>query len=163
MKTLLINGTLGLLLVILAGIANADSLRPVPGEFSVVFLGADPSTGELIAEGPKTGPLSGHLAIRSLITQQTGVALHFSAHWTLTTPSGETISGENSGVLSTASLHFREHGVIVDASGSLTERIGNFIVIEGQFSDLNFVPGVTQITGKATIVPSQASQAAVGP
>jgi hypothetical protein len=148
MKTLLINGTLGLLLVLLAGIANADSLRPIPGEFSVIFVGVDPSTGELIAEGPKTGPLS---------------ALHFSAHWTLTTPSGETISGENSGVLSTASLHFREHGVIVDASGSLTERIGNFIVIEGQFSDLNFVPGVMQITGKATIVPSRASRAAVGP
>jgi hypothetical protein len=110
----------------------------------------------LIFEGSKTGSLPGHLAIRAAITKQTGIALHIAARWTLTTPWGETLQGENTNVLNTSSLHFRENGVIVDATGGLAERIGNFVVIRGEISDLNFFPGVTQVSGHATYVPSQA-------
>ena len=59
--------------------------------------------------------------------------------------------------MNTASLHFRENGVIVDATGSLAELIGNFMVVHGQASDLNFIPGVMEVNGTATIVPSQAN------
>ena len=136
---------------------TAEPLKPIPGEFTVTLQGFGPN-GELILEGPKTGPLPGHLAIVAGITRQTGVALHLAAHWTLTTPWGEIIKGENTGVLNTSSLHFREHGVIVDATGDLEERVGNFIVIHGQISDLYFIPGTTQVSGHATIVPSQAKK-----
>ena len=91
-----------------------------------------------------------------VITKQTGVAIHFCASWTITTLWDETISGENTSLLNTASLHFREHGVIVDATGSLTELIGNFIVIHGEISDLNFFPQFTEVTGQTSIVPAQA-------
>ena len=155
-RTLLFIGMLGLLTVLFTPTINAEPLKPIPGEFSVIYQGADPQTGELILEGPKTGPLPGHLSIRATLTRQTGTALHFSARWTLITPWGETITGENTAVLSTASLHFREHGLIVEATGSLTERVGNFIVIHGEFSDLSFMPGVMEVTGSVMIVPSQA-------
>lgn len=149
---------LGFSASILSIVASADPLKPLPGEFTVVMQGADPQTGELIFEGYRTGAISGHLAIRAAITRQTGVALHLSAHWTLTTSWGDTMDGENTLVLNTESLHLREHGIIVDATGSLEERIGNFVVIRGQISDLAFYPGVTQVTGHVTVVPSQAIQ-----
>ena len=157
-RTLSFITLLGFLAAVFTSTTNAEPLKPIPGEFSVIFQGADPQTGELILEGLRTGPLPGHLSIRATLTRQTGAALHFSARWTVTTPWGETISGENTAVLSTASLHFREHGVIVKATGDLTERIGNFIVIHGKFSDLSFMPGVMEVTGHATIVPSQAKK-----
>lgn len=138
--------------------AYAGPLKPVPGKFTAVMQGVDPDTGELIFEGPKDGPIPGHLAIRASIIRQTGMAMHLAANWTLTTPWGEIIKGENALVLNTKSLHFREHGVVVDATGSLTERIGSFIVVQGEISDLDFVPGATTVTGNATIVPSQAKR-----
>jgi len=137
---------------------NADPLNPVHGEFSAVLQGFDPDTGEMILEGQRTGALPGHLAIRASISKQTGAALHTAARWTLITPWGETIQGENTGLLSTTSLHMRENGIIVDATGDLTKYIGNFVVIEAEVSDLNFIPGVTQISGDATYVPSQGNK-----
>ena len=151
-------GILGLTALMLLPATHAGSLKPVAGEFTVVMQGVDPDTGELIFEGPKGGPIPGHLAIRAGITRQTGAALHLAARWTLTTPWGETMDGENTLLLNTKSLHFREHGVIVSATGDLTERIGNFIVIHGTISDLDFIPGVTEVNGQSTIVPSQAKK-----
>lgn len=146
----------GFLSVVFVPDTNAEPLGPVPGEFTVILQGFDPNTGELIFEGFKTGALPGHLAIRAALTRQTGMAVHLSAHWTLTTPWGETMEGENTAVVNTASLHFREHGLVVDATGGLTERIGNFVVIHGEVSDVDFIPGVTEATAHVTIVPSQA-------
>lgn len=138
--------------------ANADALKPVPGEFTVVMVGVDFNTGELIFEGSKTGALPGHLTTRTAITRETGVALHLATRWTLTTPWGEVIEGENSAVLNTKSLHFREHGVISHATGAQVERIGNFVVIHGEISDLTFTPGVTEATAHVKYVPSQAKK-----
>ena len=148
----------GMMVLLFATTVHGEPLKPVPGEFTATLQGVDPSTGELILEGPKTGAIPGLLTIRAAITKQTGVALHLAARWSLTTPWGETIQGENTGVLNTSSLHFREHGVIVEGTGSLAERVGNFIVIRGDISDLNFIPGVTQVSGHATYVPSQAKR-----
>ena len=156
-KTISVIIVLGYFALAIAPTANAGPLKPVTGEFTVIMQGADPNTGELIFEGPKGGEIPGHLAIRAAITRQTGVALHLQARWTLTTPWGETMDGENTLHLNTKSLHFNEHGIIVDATGSLSERIGSFIVIRGEISDLGFVPGVTEVTGQSTIVPSQAN------
>lgn len=138
--------------------ANAGPLKPVPGEFTVVMVGVDFNTGELIFEGSKTGALPGHLTTRTALTRETGVALHLATRWTLTTPWGEVIEGENSAVLNTKSLHFREHGVIVNATGGQAERIGNFVVIRGEISDVNFIPGVTEATAHVKYVPSQAKK-----
>lgn len=146
-------GLLGLALV--AG-AGAQPLKPVPGDFTVVFQGADPGTGELLFAGTKDGALPGNLTIRSRIARQTGAALHLNANWTLHTPWGDTMAGENSLLLNTRSLHFREHGIVVEATGALVARVGNFIVIQGEISDLGFVVGVTTVTGHAMLVPSQA-------
>lgn len=157
-QTLSVISILCLFALIFTPTTNAGPLKPVTGEFTVVMQGVDPRTGELIFEGSKGGEIPGHLAIRAGITRQTGVALQLAARWTLTTPWGETMDGENTLHLNTKSLHFNEHGIIVDATGSLTERIGNFIVIHGEISDLNFFPGVTEVTGQATIVPSQAKK-----
>jgi len=133
---------------------NAAELKPVPGDFNVVLVGADPVTGEMIFEGLKTGDIPGHLNIRVAITRQTAVVLHLAARWTLITPWGETMDGENSLILNTKTLNFNEHGVIVSADGSLAARIGNFIIIHGDISDLLFYPGMTTVTGHALIVPS---------
>ena len=138
--------------------ANAGALKPVAGEFTVVMVGVDFDTGELIFEGSKTGALPGHLTTRTAIARETGVALHLATRWTLTTPWGEIIEGENSAVLNTKSLHFREHGVIINATGAEAERIGNFVVIHGEISDLTFTPGVTEATAHVTYVPSQAKK-----
>ncbi len=155
--TVLTTGFLSLLVLLLsAAWPLAQTLAPVKGEFTVVFQGVDQDTGALIFEGFKTGEIPGDLSIRARLDRQTGTALHFLAEWKLLTPWNETMHGENTAVLSTASLHFREHGVIVAATGSLTELIGDFIVIHGQFSDLSFMPGLMQIDGVATIVPSRA-------
>ena len=157
-KKLWLKAALGFLLLIFAGNLYADSVRPISGEFNVEFVGTDPETGELVLEGPKTGALPGLLSIRAAVVRQTGVAMHLSARWTLTTTWGETMSGENTSVLNTKSLHFREHGVIVSATGSLTGHIDNFIVIHGQFNNLSFIPGLMEVNGVATIIPSQAKQ-----
>lgn len=138
--------------------ANAEPLKPVTGEFTVVMQGVDPGTGELIFEGLKTGSLPGHLTTRTALIKQTGVAIHLATRWTLTTAWGEIIEGENTAMLNTASLHFREHGVIVDATGFLIERTGNFVVIQGEISDVNFIPGITEATAHVTYVPSQAKK-----
>ena len=157
-RILLFIGMLGLLTVLFTPTINAEPLKPIPGEFTVTLQGFDSSTGEFIFEGFKTGELSGHLTTRVSLIRQTGMAMHLATRWTLITPWGETITGENTAVLSTASLHFREHGLIVEATGSLTERVGNFIVIHGEFSDLSFMPGVMEVTGSVMIVPSQAKK-----
>ena len=154
-RAFLLVGALICLAAINAPPVKADTIAPVRGEFTAVFEGVDSETGALIFEGFKTGELSGDLSIRAVLTRQTGRALHFSTSWTLATPWGETVSGENTALLSTASLHFREHGMIVDATGSLTELIGNFFVSHGEFSDLSFIPGVMRVDGTATYVPSQ--------
>ncbi len=135
--------------------ADAGALKPVPGDFTAVFQGPDWDTGELIFVGSKTGEIPGHLVIRVGIVRETGVALHLAARWQLMTPWGDTMDGENSLVLNTKTLHFNEHGIVVDATGSLTERIGNFIIIHGDISDLAFEVGITTVTGEALIVPSQ--------
>ena len=135
---------------------SAEPLKPIPGEFTVILQGFDPDTSEFIFEGYKTGELSGHLVTRVALTKQTGVAIHLATRWLLTTAWGDTIEGENTSVLNTKSLHFREHGIIVDATGSLTERIGNFVVIHGTVSDVNFDFGVTEASAHVTYVPSQA-------
>ena len=155
-RRLLVICVFSFLTVVFAPATNADHLGPVPGEFTVILQGFDPNTGELIFEGFKTGALSGHLLTRISLTRQTGMAMHLATRWTLTTASGDIIEGENTSVLNTASLHFREHGLIVDATGGLTERIGNFVVIHGEVSDVDFIPGVTEATAQVTYVPSQA-------
>lgn len=138
--------------------ANAGPLKPAPGEFTVVMVGVDFVTGELIFEGSKTGALPGFLTTRTALTRETGVALHLATRWTLTTTWGEVIEGENSAVLNTESLHFREHGVIVNATGDQAERIGNFVVIHGEISDVDFIPGVTEATAHVKYVPSKAKK-----
>lgn len=155
MRALFLIGVLGLSSLAFLPSVNAAELKPVPGEFTVVLVGADPNTGEMIFEGFKTGAIPGHLNIRVGITRQTGVILHLAARWTLTTPWGETMDGETSLILNTETLHFNEHGVIVAAEGSLAARVGNFIIIHGDISDLLFYPGMTTVTGHALIVPSQ--------
>ena len=145
---------LSLLTVAISPYANAEPLKPVTGKFTATLQGFDPDTGELILEGSKTGSIPGHLVIRAGITRETGLALHLAARWTLTTPWGEIIKGENTGVLNTSTLYFREHGIIVEATGDLEERIGNFVVIRGEISDLDFYPGITQVSGQVTYVPS---------
>lgn len=154
-STVILIGVLTFLTFVFPPAINAKTLGPVTGDFTVIFEGVDPETGELIFEGYRTGEIPGELSIRVVLARQTGVALHLLTSWTLTTPWGEAIRGENTAILSTASLHFREHGVIVDATGSLDELIGDFVVIHGQFSDLGFIPGVMQVDGTATYVPSQ--------
>lgn len=156
-RTVLLIVVLGFVFLIFAPVINAEPLAPVFGEFAAVFEGIDPNTGELIFEGFRTGEISGELSARVLLTKQTGVALHLLTRWTVTTPWGEIIRGENTALLNTASFHFREHGVIVEATGSLAELIGNFIVVHGQFSDLDFIPGVTEVTAQAIYVPAQAN------
>lgn len=94
-RTLLFITLLSFLSVVFTTAVNAEPLKPIPGEFTATLQGVNPDTGELILEGPKTGPIPGHLAIRAAITRQTGVALHLAARWTLTTPWGEIIQGEN--------------------------------------------------------------------
>lgn len=149
---------LGFYALVILPTANAAPLKPAPGEFTVVMVGVDFNTGELIFEGSKTGALPGHLTTRTALTRETGVALHLATRWTLTTPWGEVIEGENSAVVNTKSLHFREHGVIVNATGAQAERIGNFVVIHGEISDVNFIPGVTEATAHVKYVPSQAKK-----
>ena len=156
--TLFFIGILGLLTVLFTPTINAEPLKPIPGEFTVTLQGFDSSTGEFIFEGFKTGELSGHLTTRVSLIRQTGMAMHLATRWTLMTDWGETVEGENTSVLNPASLHFREHGLIVDATGSLTERIGNFVVIHGEVSDVYFIPGLTEVTGSVMIVPSQAKK-----
>jgi len=151
-------GLLFSLTVFSLGSANAGPLKPVPGEFTAVMVGIDYDTGELIFEGSKTGALPGHITIRSALIRETGVAIHLAARWTLTTPWGDVIEGENSAVLNTKSLHFREHGIIVNATGAQTERIGNFVVIHGEINGLPFEAGVTEVTGHVKYVPSQAKK-----
>lgn len=157
-KTLSIISILSFFALVFLPTVNADPLKPVPGEFAIVMQGVDPDTGELIFEGLKTGELLGHLTTRSAIIKQTGVAIHLATRWTLITPWGEVIEGENTAVLNTESLHFREHGVIVDATGNLAERIGNFVVIHGEVSDVNFIPGITEAKAHVTYVPSYANK-----
>lgn len=149
---------LGFFALVILPTANAGPLKPVPGEFTVVMVGFDFDTGELIFEGAKTGALPGHLTTRTAITRETGVAIHLATRWTLTTPWGEVIEGENSAVLNPESLHFREHGIIVNATGAQAERIGNFVVIHGEISDVDFIPGVTEATAHVKYVPSQAKK-----
>jgi hypothetical protein len=157
-RTLLFIGMLGLFTVLFTPTINAEPLKPIPGEFTVVLQDIDQNTGELIFEGYKTGPLSGYLTSRVALIRQTGVALHLATRWTLMTDWGETIEGENTSVLNPSSLHFREHGIIVNATGSLTERIGNFVVIHGEVSDVYFIPGVTKAKAHVRYVPSQAKK-----
>jgi hypothetical protein len=145
---------LSLLTVAMSPSAIADTLKPVPGKFTATLQGVDPDTYEMIFEGSKTGPIPGHLVIRAGITRQTGLAIHLAPTWTLTTPGGETIKGENTGVLNTTTLTFHEHGIIVEATGDYQERVGNFVVIRGEISDLEFYPGITQVSGHVTYVPA---------
>lgn len=154
MRVLFLIGVFGLLFLAFLPTVNAAELKPVPGEFSVVLVGADPNTGEMIFEGIKTGDIPGLLSIRVAIIRQTGVVLHLAARWTLATEWGDMV-GENSLVLNTKTLRFNEHGVIVAAEGILEERVGNFIVIHGNITDLLFYPGMTTVTGDALIVPSK--------
>jgi hypothetical protein len=156
-RKVLLLGIVCFLFLLFAPVIHAENLAPAKAKFTVFFEGVDPITGELLFEGERTEPIPGDLSIRMVVTRQSGVALHFWACWTVTNTWGETISGENTGLLNTASLHFREHGVIIDATGSLSELIGNFIVIHGQVSDLSFIPGTMEVNGTATIVPSQAN------
>jgi len=146
------------LAVVFTPTINAEPLKPIPGEFTVTLQGFDTNTGELIFEGFKTGALPGHLVTRVALIKQTGMAMHLATRWTLTTTWGETVEGENTSVLNSRSLHFREHGIIVDATGSLTERIGNFVVIQGTVTDVNFIPGVTEASARVIYVPSQAKK-----
>ena len=144
---------LSLLTVAMSPSAIADTLKPVPGKFTATLQGFT-DTGEMIFEGWKTGQISGHLVIRAGITRQTGLAIHLAPTWTLTTPGGETIKGENTGVLNTTTLTFHEHGIIVEATGEYQERVGNFVVIRGEISDLVFDIGTTQVSGHVTYVPA---------
>jgi hypothetical protein len=139
-------------------IVSAGQLKPISGEFTVVMSGVDPATGELLLEGWKTGELPGYLTIRAALTKQTGLAIHIASRWTLTTSSGDTVQGENTAIVNPVSLHFREHGVIVDATGSQAERVGNFVVINGTVSDVYFIPGMTTATARVVYVPSQEAQ-----
>ncbi len=157
-RTLLIISMLGFLPVVLSPTINAEPLKPIPGEFTVTLQGYDSSTDEFIFEGLKTGELSGHLTTRVSLTRQTGTAMHLATRWTLITDWGETVEGDNTSVLNPASLHFREHGLIVNATGTLTERIGNFVVIHGEVSDVYFIPGITEAKAHVTYVPSQAKK-----
>ncbi|MGD8484774.1 MAG: hypothetical protein PVJ63_06575 [Thioalkalispiraceae bacterium] len=157
-RTLRLISLLVLLSLVFTPLVNAGPLRPAPGEFTMVMTGVDTGTGELIFEGWKTGALPGHLTARAALIKQTGVALHLATRWTLVTPWGEQIDGENTAILNPKSLHIQEHGVIVDATGDLAERIGNFVVIHGTVSDTYFLPGTTSVTARVTYVPSQAVQ-----
>ena len=130
-------------------------MKPISGEFTVTMTGVDPSTGELIFEGFRTGDLPGYLVTRTALVRQTGMALHLATRFTLTTALGETVEGENSAVLNTVSLKFHEHGIIVGASENVDELIGYFVIIQGEVSDVNFIPGVTTATAKILYVPSQ--------
>lgn len=156
-QAILINTILAIIFLTFTTCINANPLKPIPGEFTAVMTGVDPDTGELIFEGYKTGVLPGHLTTRTTLVQQTGVALHLATRWTLVTPWGETLKGENSAVLNTISLHFREHGIIIFATENLTERVGDFVIIHGEISDVYFIPGVTEATAQVTYVPSQAN------
>ena len=151
----LLAGILGLFILLLSPLIHADALKPVRGEFNVVMQGVDPDTGELIFEGWKTGALPGQLTTRTALIKQTGVVLHLATRWTLVTPWGETLKGENTALLNTVSLHFQEHGVIVEANGNLADRVGNFVIIHGEVSDVYFWPGLTEASASVTYVPSQ--------
>lgn len=157
-RTLLFIGMLGLLTVLFTPTINAEPLKPITGEFTVTLQDFDPNTSEFIFEGFNTGELSGHLITRVSLIRQTGMAMHLATRWTLMTDWGETVEGENTSVLNPASLHFREHGLIVNATGTFTKRIGNFVVIHGEVSDVYFIPGLTEAKAHVTYVPSQAKK-----
>ena len=154
-RTLFFITLLSFLTVAISPSTIAEPLKPVPGEFTVVLQGFDPATSEFIFEGYKTGELSGFLTTRVSLTRETGAAMHLATRWTLITDWDDTIEGENTSILNPASLRFREHGIIVEATGDLEERIGNFVVIHGEVSDVNFIPGVTQATAHVKYVPSK--------